>query len=119
MKNITRFEGKHHFLSNFYPRLIKDGDLTFQCVESAFQSYKCQSREARMEFQFLTAAEAKKKGRTVKLRPDWEEHKHRYMYLLVLLKFQSQPDLRKMLLDTGDTELIEGNGWHDNYWGNL
>ena len=40
------------------------------------------------------------------------------MYFLVLLKFQSHEDLRNQLFATGDAELIEGNDWHDNYWGN-
>jgi predicted NAD-dependent protein-ADP-ribosyltransferase YbiA (DUF1768 family) len=28
-----------------------------------------------------------------------------------------QEDLKQMLLDTGDQELIEGNFWHDNFFG--
>ena len=31
-------------------------------------------------------------------------------------KFKN-PVLAKKLIDTGDTELIEGNYWHDNFWG--
>ena len=27
------------------------------------------------------------------------------------------PELREMLLDTGDEELVEGNFWHDLWWG--
>ena len=117
MKQITRFTDKYYFLSNFYPRLIKHDGLTFQSVESAFQSLKCQDKKDRNDFQFLTAADAKRKGRAIKLRPDWEENKLRYMYSLVLLKFRVHPDLRKQLIATGDAVLIEGNIWHDNYWG--
>lgn len=29
----------------------------------------------------------------------------------------SNENLEKKLLATGDTELIEGNYWHDNFWG--
>ena len=28
------------------------------------------------------------------------------------------PELREKLLATKDAELIEGNWWHDNFWGN-
>lgn len=35
----------------------------------------------------------------------------------VALKFESHPDLAEMLLDTGNTKLIEGNSWNDTYWG--
>ena len=31
-------------------------------------------------------------------------------------KFQI-PELRDKLLATGDANLVEGNTWHDNYWG--
>jgi ribA/ribD-fused uncharacterized protein len=33
------------------------------------------------------------------------------------LKFTQNPELRRRLLDTGDAVLVEGNTWHDNYWG--
>jgi predicted NAD-dependent protein-ADP-ribosyltransferase YbiA (DUF1768 family) len=32
------------------------------------------------------------------------------------IKFKN-PELRAMLLTTGDEELIEGNWWRDTYWG--
>ena len=28
------------------------------------------------------------------------------------------PELREKLLATGNEELVEGNTWHDNIWGN-
>jgi ribA/ribD-fused uncharacterized protein len=117
MKKITRFNDEYFFLSNFYPRFIRDGKLRFKCVESAFQSYKCEKHEDRFPFQFMVSSYAKRRGRSVKLRPDWEKNKIFYMYKLVLLKFRSHRDLQDKLLETGDAELIEGNNWHDNYWG--
>ena len=38
------------------------------------------------------------------------------MRTLLRKKF-SMPELREKLLATGDTTLIEGTTWHDNYWG--
>ena len=35
---------------------------------------------------------------------------------LLRVKF-ADPDLRTQLLATGDEELVEGNRWHDRYWG--
>jgi predicted NAD-dependent protein-ADP-ribosyltransferase YbiA (DUF1768 family) len=32
-------------------------------------------------------------------------------------KFIQNEDLRKLLLDTGTSELIEDNNWHDTFWG--
>ena len=36
---------------------------------------------------------------------------------LVYMKFKQNADLANKLLATGDSELIEGNRWHDNVWG--
>lgn len=37
---------------------------------------------------------------------------------VVHTKFGSNPDLAGQLIATGDAELIEGNYWHDNFFGN-
>lgn len=39
------------------------------------------------------------------------------MYSIVKDKFSRNTNLKKLLLDTKDAYLIEGNWWHDNYWG--
>ena len=38
------------------------------------------------------------------------------MYQILKSKFQN-PELSKLLLETGDCELIEGNTWGDQFWG--
>ena len=38
--------------------------------------------------------------------------------LIGLRKKFANPELRDLLLATGDEELVEGNYWHDNEWGN-
>lgn len=60
---------------------------------------------------------AKRLGREVKIRPDWDEVKFQVMTRLVMAKFADHSELAKQLLATGDTLLIEGNTWHDNIWG--
>ena len=55
-------------------------------------------------------------GRHCTIRKDWEEVKEQVMYKALVEKF-SIPELQKALLATGDEELIEGNYWHDNTWG--
>lgn len=74
------------------------------------------------QFQFtlevgLTPSEAKKAGREVTLRPDWESVKDGIMRDILLHKFQQNPDLKKKLLDTGEKYLEETNYWKDTYWG--
>ena len=39
------------------------------------------------------------------------------MLLVVLSKFVQHPELGELLVQTEDAGLVEGNTWHDNYWG--
>ena len=63
-----------------------------------------------------TPGQAKRMGRHVTLRPDWEKVKIDVMRRGLELKFQDYA-LRVRLIGTGSYELIEGNTWHDNTWG--
>ena len=72
-QSISAFRGAYDFLSNFYPALITYNGLVFQNNEAAFQAAKCPERSA--EFCFLNPSEAKRLGRRVKLRNDWDQIK--------------------------------------------
>ena len=50
------------------------------------------------------------------LRADWEEVKDDVMRRAVLAKFTQHPEIRAVLLQTGDAEIIE-NTTGDYYWG--
>lgn len=78
---------------------------------------KVTTDEIRKQFADLPPNLAKRKGRNVQLRNDWEEVKEQYMYEIVLAKFKQNRDLKKRLLATGTSELIEGNTWGDVIWG--
>lgn len=112
---ITEFRDKYAFLSNFYPCVIHYAGYTFQNSEAAFQAAKCPARMA--EFCHLDPSAAKKFGRKVDIRPDWEEVKEKVMLEICWAKFTQNPELRDRLLATGDRELIEGNTWGDRIWG--
>jgi len=126
---ITKFSEAYRFLSNFFPSTVSvsftaNGErrvFSMPTVENAYQACKIDphslTRIAKThEFTTMTAGEAKKAGRRVPLRDDWEEIKLEVMIRLLREKF-SDPDLKKRLLDTGDAELVEGNHWGDRYWG--
>ena len=117
MNEIRGFRGEYQFLSNFYPSRIVFGDLIFDNVEAAFQAAKCQNYTDRLMFQGLTGAEAKKLGRRVNLRSDWEQAKIPIMTELVRQKFGGDPALLDKLIATGDAILVEENMWHDNFYG--
>ena len=56
------------------------------------------------------------RSRKNKLRSDWEEVKEDIMYEALYAKFTQHRNLKKSLLDTGDSELIEHTK-NDSYWG--
>lgn len=112
---IDSFKGKYFFLSNFYERRVICFGLAFRNTEAAFQAMKCPERMK--EFCALSASAAKALGRTVQLRPDWEQVKEDIMYGVCYAKFSQNSDLGQRLINTGEVELIEGNDWGDTTWG--
>lgn len=114
---INKFRGKYYFLSNFYETDIKYDGINYRNTEAAFQAQKVLSDDEKRKFSNLDARRAKKLGRRVKLRKDWEKVKDNYMYEICLAKFSQNHELAEKLLETGDEELIEGNQWKDTYWG--
>lgn len=124
MAVIHRFRGEYHFLSNFYLVPIEYEGLVYMSVENAFQASKIfipnnteLTTKLRNQFTNLEPREAKKLGRQVELRWDWELVKDQIMRELIYCKFTQHEDLRQKLLATGNAYLQEGNVWHDNYWG--
>lgn len=116
IKIILSFTGEYFFLSNFYEYPIYYDGIRYRNSEAAFQSAKCMNKGGRLGFSDLNPSEAKRLGRRVKLRPDWEDVKDQIMYDVIKTKF-SDPELAKMLLNTGSAGLYEGNTWGDTYWG--
>lgn len=120
VKRIEQFRGQYFFLSNFYDAPVTYLGLTYQNNEAAFQSAKVigtKQESQRQAFTHLAPNEAKRKGRHVSLRSDWEKTKDQVMYEIVKDKFTNNPDLQEKLLATGNAILTEGNTWHDVYWG--
>lgn len=114
---ITQFRDEYFFLSNFYLCNIEYNGFKYTSVEAAFQAQKCLDKNVMAEFTKMTPGQAKKHGRKVKLRNDWESVKLSIMEELVRIKFTSNRDIQQLLLDTQNAELIEGNNWNDRFWG--
>lgn len=114
---IAVFDNKYAFLSNFYDSPFKLDDVTYPTVEHFFQAMKAADpKDGRVIAAATTPGQAKRLGRKVVLREDWEDIKVDVMKFALHCKFQI-PELREKLLATGNEELIEGNWWHDNTWG--
>ena len=116
---IHEFQGDYRFLSNFWDSPIPiPGVGTFATAEHLYQALKTTDRaEVAQVLHAPTAGQAKRMGQNLTLRSDWDAVKLRAMQITVSRKFYANYDLLQMLWNTGDSPLIEGNHWHDNYWG--
>ena len=115
-----RFKDEYDFLSNFYPCDIYFLGIFFPSAEHAYVAAKTTDQFVRQEIATLsTPGEAKRFGRDLDLRPDWDDIKFDVMQQLVFAKFVMQhPELGKRLRAIPeDIEIIEHNTWHDNFWG--
>jgi ribA/ribD-fused uncharacterized protein len=117
LNQIKEFKGQYRFLSNFYMAPVEFMGTTWPSSEHAYMAAKTHNAELQQAIlQCPTPGEAKKLGRRLKLRPDWESVKVSLMETILRSKF-SHPQLRDMLRSTGNAELIEGNWWGDKIWG--
>lgn len=140
---INLFKDTYRWLSNFYLSPVKYEGIWFPCSENAYQAKKSShlsneeiaryiGAENMVKYQLsldmknlgyyyfskIKPSEAKKMGKTIPARPDWETIKVDVMKDIIRLKFTQSSKLKTRLLATGDEELVEGNLWHDNFWGN-
>lgn len=114
---IGPFRGEYYFLSNMFPCRIVIGGIEYSCAEAAFQAMKLANAEDRKMFVGLNGYEAKKLGRRVQLRPDWNTYRLAAMNSVISNKFFQNGYLAKKLLETGDEKLVEVNTWNDTFWG--
>lgn len=119
MQSINSFHGEFRWLSNFWPCKVNLRDLEFPTLEHAFQAAKTSNIEERIVIQKLEKpGQAKRAGKKVTIRPEWPELKLKVMENLLRQKFSDRnPELKQLLINTGNIELIEGNNWNDVFWG--
>ena len=114
---IIHFKDEYFFLSNFYNCDIVYEGISYKSAEAAFQAQKCIDDNKKLEFSALSAGQAKKLGKEVELRKDWEDIKVDIMKSVVKAKFDQHIELQEQLVATGNRCLIEVNVWHDKFWG--
>ena len=67
---------KYAFLSNFYPCDVLYSEVIFPSLENAYQAAKYSGEDALnvcQEFAGFTPGKAKRKGRKLPLRNDWDK----------------------------------------------
>ena len=116
---VSEFRGTYVFLSNFYSQSIRvpSLDAPASTAEHAYQALKTLDRGQRSWIlDSPTPGVAKRRGRGVILRPDWNTVRADVMRDVLEAKF-ADPVLAARLAATGDAQLVEGNHWHDQFWG--
>jgi ribA/ribD-fused uncharacterized protein len=114
---INDFRGEYRFLSNFHECHVNYGGLSYTSSEAAFQAQKAPNLAARLRFATMEPVVAKKEGKLLALPPNWDHEKLYIMSEIVRAKFAQNGTLRTMLTSTIPHDLVEGNWWHDDFWG--
>lgn len=116
---IDSFRGKNRFLSNFHMTPVTVDGLTYPSSEHAYMAQKCDDPywKTRCQNPKVTAKDIKKASYTVKLVPNWDNNRLEQMEKVLTAKFTQNDHLQRLLVDTADQELIEGNAHKDTFWG--
>ncbi len=104
-------------LSNFWLAPFELDGLIWPTVEHYFQAQKTHDSTEREQIRMAkTPAQAKRLGRAVRLRSDWEGVKEDVMLKALRAKFTQNPRAARVLLFTGQARLHEDSP-RDLYWG--
>ncbi|WP_432249665.1 NADAR family protein [Streptomyces sanyensis] len=105
--------------SNFSPHGFELDGAWWPTSEHYFQAQKFRgTRHADLVRRAPTPLRAATLGRDPSrpLRRDWERVRDDVMRVAVAAKFRAHPDIREVLLSTGDEEIVEDTTT-DHYWG--
>lgn len=126
INSFVTADGTHTVLSNFYqstftaPHFSLDRltPVEWKSVEHYYQAAKASCLyDANWVARASTPKEAKKLGREIPLRSDWESIKISVMRNALALKFAPDTQEAAYLRSTEDFVLVEGNDWGDIFWG--
>lgn len=112
-------QGEYGCFSNFSAHGFELDGKYWKTAEHYFQAQKFVGtkfeEQVRLAHNAKQAAEMGRR-RDLPLRDDWETAKDEVMRRAVQRKFETHADIRAILLDTGEAELVE-NAPGDYYWG--
>lgn len=93
--------------------------IEFYTVENCYQACKTLDINQRQLFKDTKPSYAKRLGRKVHLRNNWEDIKVDIMERALRQKFAKSPmnSWWAKLCDTKNEQIVEFNNWHDNFWG--
>ncbi|MCM1982789.1 NADAR family protein [Lyngbya confervoides] len=117
-----KVEDPYGCFSNFSPHPIVVEGVHWPTSEHYYQAQKFvgtpHADRCEIIRQAATPEEAAALGRDpqVSVRPDWDEVKRDVMYRAVQTKFSEHAQIRSVLLDTGDEQIVEDSP-RDWFWG--
>lgn len=115
---IYGFFDEYRFLSNFHECFLVDDEIMYPSSEHAYMARKTLDRDLKFEIAKLPhPSVARKFGKNLILRPDWEFYRVLAMRSVVWNKFSQNSVLKDKLLATGNLYLEETNDWNDKFWG--
>ena len=112
------------FIKNWFSNMLPfDKPMVYQrleyyTVENFYQAMKLPKGniDKRDYIASLDAYGAKREGRKLQIRPDWEAIKIDVMEYALRFKFQKGTSWHSQLMAT-DGEIFEFNNWNDKFWG--
>jgi hypothetical protein len=122
---IDEFRGDWEFCSNFSDHPFTDKyNVEWKTVEHYYQAAKTPHPLLKM---LIWDAEFPGQAKKLPSQPDnekylypkevWLKINKKIMWSALAMKFTQHLDIKEKLVSTNGIELIEGNKWHDNYWG--
>ena len=145
---VDSFRYKYACFSNFSSHRITYKGINYENSEAAFQAQKFEDENVKQLFKSLDPSKAKALGRSKviflntegeyyknklpsdigqrsnkftkhAMRSDWDKIRVEEMYQIVKNKYEQNPDIKRILLLTGERDLMEGNTWGDRFWGQV
>lgn len=116
-------ENDGRFVRNWFSNMIPfEKPLEYEGIlygtpEHFYQAMKTTDREGRwLVANCKSGPQAKRAGRKILLRPDWDAVKLKIMLMAQEYRFAEGTQLHDKLLHT-PRDIVEWNNWHDLFWG--
>lgn len=108
--------GEYKCFSNFYPVSFNLNNFNWSTSEQAFMSFKDPSMSYQKKIKnAINPYDAKKIGRLANLVPNWDQIKFEIMLKVLFAKFDQNPEIKEILLSTGNLQIHED--CNDKWWG--
>ena len=122
---IMKFVGEYKSFSNFFElkNPVRFENMNYWTVENAYVAGKTMNPSIRYRISQMSPWQAKGFGKKIlkediSANPEWDDNYRVWlMEELIFQKFSLNLELKEKLIETGDRKIIEGNNWHDNFFG--